>query len=54
MSKSGICLMNIKIYQRHPSKKKQRAHLNILETGDSHMEPDEIMLKFKHTKIEPN
>ena len=28
--------------------------LNILETEDSFMKPDEIMLKFKHSKIESN
>ena len=32
-------------------KKKQRALLNILETEDSHMEHDEIILKFRHSKI---
>ena len=48
--------MNIKIFQRNPSKKKKtkRALLSILGTEYSHMEPDEIMLKFKHSKIEPN
>ena len=47
--------MNTKICQRNPSKKKtKRALLNILETEDSYMEPDEIMLKFKHSKIESN
>ena len=35
-------------------KKTNRALLNILETEDSYMEPDEIMLKFKHSKIESN
>ena len=35
-------------------KKTKRALLNILETEDSYMEPDEIMLKFKHSKIESN
>ena len=47
--------MNTKICQRNPSKKEtKRALLNILETEDSYMEPDEIMLKFKHSKIESN
>ena len=35
-------------------KETKRALLNILETEDSYMEPDEIMLKFKHSKIESN
>ena len=35
-------------------KETKRALLNILETEDSYMEPDEIMLKFKHNKIESN
>ena len=41
------CLMNIKIHQRNPSKKKKKELLNILEAQDSYVEPDEIMLKFK-------
>ena len=35
-------------------KETKRALLNILETEDSYMEPDEIILKFKHSKIESN
>ena len=35
-------------------KETKRALLNILETEDSYMEPDDIMLKFKHSKIELN
>ena len=35
-------------------KETKRALLNILETEDSFMKPDEIMLKFKHSKIESN
>ena len=56
VSKSGMrCLMNTKIWQRNPSKKEtKRALLNILETEDSYIEPDDIMLKFKHRKIELN
>ena len=57
VSKSGMrYLMNTKTCQRNPSKEEtKRAVLNILETEDSYMEPDEItMLKFKHSKIEPN
>ena len=47
--------MNTKICQRNPSKKEtKRALLNILETEDSYMEPDEIMLQFKNSKIESN
>ena len=33
-------------------KETKRALLNILETKDSYMDPDEIMLKFKHNKID--
>ena len=56
VSQSGIRnSMNTKICQRNPSTKEtKRALLNILETEDSYMEPDEIMLKFKHSKIESN
>ena len=56
VSKSGMrCQMNTKICQRNPSKKEtKRALLNILETEDSYIEPDDIMLKFKHRKIELN
>ena len=35
-------------------KETKRALLNILKTEDSYMEPDEIMLKIKHSKIESN
>ena len=35
-------------------KEKKRALLNILETKDPYMEPDEITLKVKHSKIESN
>ena len=35
-------------------KETKRALLNILETKDSYMEPDEIMLKVKHSKIKSN
>ena len=35
-------------------KETKRALLNILETKDPYMEPDEIMLKVKHSKIESN
>ena len=35
-------------------KERKRALLNILETEDSDMEPDEIVVKFKHSKIESN
>ena len=36
--------MNRKICQRNPSKKKPKALLNILETEDSYIKPDEIMV----------
>ena len=35
-------------------KETKRALLNILETEDSYIEPDDIMLKFKHSKFEFN
>ena len=35
-------------------KETKRALLNILETKDPYMEPDEITLKVKHSKIESN
>ena len=35
-------------------KETKRALLNILETEDSYKEPDDIMLKFKHSKFELN
>ena len=35
-------------------KETKRALLNILESRNSYMEPDEIMLKVKHSKIESN
>ena len=56
VSKSGMrCLLNTKICPRNLSKKEtKRALLNILETEDSYKEPDDIMLKFKHSKIELN
>ena len=34
-------------------KETKRALLNILETEDSYLNPNEIMLKFKHSKTEP-
>ena len=42
-------LMNKEICLGNPSKKKRRALLNILETEDSHMEHDEIILKNSET-----
>ena len=35
-------------------KRNKKALLNILETEDSYIKPDEIMVKFKHCKIETN
>ena len=47
--------MNRKICQRNPSQKEtKKALVNILETEDSYIKPDEIMVKFKHGKIETN
>ena len=56
VSKSGMrYLVNIKTFQENLSKKEtKRALLNILDNEDSYMRPDEIVLKFKHSKIEPN
>ena len=34
-------------------KETKRALFNILETEDSYLKPNEIMLKFKHSKTEP-
>ena len=43
---------NTKICQRNPSKKEaKRALLNILETEDFYMEPDEIMLNSNTAKL---
>ena len=46
--------MNRKICQRNPSKGNKNGGLNILGTENSSIEPDEIMVKFKHCKIEIN
>ena len=44
-----------KLCQRNPSKKKQKELFSIFwKLKDSYMEPDEIILKFKHSKIESN
>ena len=53
--KSGMrYLINIKNLSKKSFKKEtKRALLNILETEDSYLKPNEIMLKFKHSKIEP-
>ena len=46
--------MNIKNLSKKSFKKEtKRALLIILETEDSYLKPNEIMLKFKHSKIEP-
>ena len=37
-----------------PQKRNKKAPHNILETEDSYIKPDEIMVKFKHGKIETN
>ena len=42
------------LFKKSFKKETKRALLNILETEDSYMEPDEIMLKFKYSKIETN
>ena len=47
-------LINIKNLSKKSFKKEtKRALLNILETEDSYLNPNEIMLKFKHSKTEP-
>ena len=35
-------------------KETKKALVNILETEDSYIKPDEIMVKFKHGKIKAN
>ena len=65
MQKKAFSRVGVKVWNEMPDKYKnlskksfkketKRALLNILETEDSYMEPDEIMLKFKHSKIESN
>ena len=44
----------LKFVKNSFKKETKRALLDILETEDTYMEPDEIMLKFKHSKIESN
>ena len=53
--KSGMrYLINIKNLSKKSFKKEtKRALLNVLETEDSYLNPNEIMLKFKHSKTEP-
>ena len=43
-----------KFVQEIPQKRNKKAPHNILETEDSYIKPDEIMVKFKHGKIETN
>ena len=63
--KNAFSRVGVKVWNEMPNeyknlskksfkKETKRALLNILETEDSYMEPDEIMLKFKHNKIESN
>ena len=65
MQKKAFSRVGVKVWNEMPNeyknlskksfkKETKRALLNILETEDSYMEPDEIMLKFKHSKIESN
>ena len=56
VSKSGMrYLVNIKTSQRKSFKKRnKKSSSQLLDTEDSYMRPDEIVLKFKHSKIEPN
>ena len=64
-AKKAFSCVGVKVWNEMPDeyknlskksfkKETKRALLNILETEDSYMEPDEIMLKFKHSKIESN
>ena len=64
MQRKAFSRVGVKVWNEIPNEYKNlslksfkkettRAFLNILETEDSSMEPDEIMLKFKHRKIEP-
>ena len=46
--------MNRKICQRNPLKRNKKVRLIILGTENSSIKPDEIMVKFKHCKIETN
>ena len=43
-----------KFVKEIPQKRNKKAPHNILETEDSYIKPDEIMVKFKHGKIETN
>ena len=43
-----------KFVQEIPQKRNKKAPHNILETEDSYIKPDEIIVKFKHGKIETN
>ena len=65
MQKKAFSRVGVKVWNEMPNeykkfskkffkKETKRALLNFLETEDSYMEPDEIMLKFKHSKIESN
>ena len=65
MQKKAFSRVGVKVWNEIPNeyknlskksfkKETKRALLNILETEDSYMEPDEIILKFKHSKIESN
>ena len=63
--KKGFSRVGVKVWNEMPNeyknlskksfkKETKRALLNILETKDPYMEPDEITLKVKHSKIESN
>ena len=65
IQKKAFSRVGVKIWNEMPNeyknlakksfkKETKRALLNILETKDPYMEPDEIMLKVKHSKIESN
>ena len=43
-----------KFVKEIPQKRNKKAPHNILETEDSYIKPDEIMVKFKHGKIKTN
>ena len=64
-NKKAFSRVGVKVWNEMPNeyknlakksfkKETKRALLNILETKDPYMEPDEIMLKVKHSKTESN
>ena len=66
MQRKAFSRVGVKVWNKIPSeyknfskkifqkKETKRVLLNILDNEDSYMRPDEIVLKFKDSKIEPN